>query len=169
MSEREFLELIKAHKGTIHAACNKYCKDRTVDRSDLVQDIIIELWKSLNNFQKRCSFNTWIYSIARHVSIRTLQRAQRKKKEALRIENLDAYADYLQYEDVTEERIKQLHNAMRYTAVISNVEEPYRSLFLMYLEGVSYKEMEQQTGVPESALRVKICTIKRRLKLRYGS
>lgn len=169
MTDREFAELVKKYNGEMYAACKKYCKDRTVSYTELMQDIIIELWKSINNFKNGCTFNTWVYTIARNVSISALRKAQAEKKKKALIDGLEDYEEYLQYEDGSEALLKQLQEAMRYNSVLDNIDEPYKTIFIMHLEGMSYKEMEQQTGITENALRVKISTIKKKLRLRYGS
>lgn len=164
MDSKEFIELIKAHNGTIHYACNKYyCT--AANRDDLVQDIILELWKSIGNFKKTCTFNTWVYKIARNVCISAL----RKHKTKPLVEVIEEYAYYIADESASDVTYIQLEEAMRYESVLNAIEEPYRSLYIMYLEGESYKEMERQTGISENALRARICRISKQLRLRYDS
>lgn len=164
MSEQEFVDLITRHRRTIHTVCNKYCSEISFSRDDLVQEIVLETWKSINNFQKKCSFNTWLYNIARNKCIDLL----RRQKKIPKVEGLEEYAEVLAEVNNAPEIVRQLRQAIRYDTVLSSIEEPYRILFEMYLEGLSFDEMEQQTGISANALRVRCFRIKKQLQLRYG-
>lgn len=43
-----FLSVIETHKGIIYKVANSYCKD-IEGKKDLVQEIILQLWKSFDN------------------------------------------------------------------------------------------------------------------------
>lgn len=163
MTDNEFVEQLRANKNMIHYVCNNYCA--TYSRDDLVQDIYLELWVSLGNFKNNCKFSTWLYMIARNVCISTL----RKQKNHQISECLDEYKDVLAHVNNTKEILKQLRNAIRYNNVLSNIEQPYRELFDMYINGASFKELEQYSGISANNIRVHIHRIKQRLKLRYGN
>jgi RNA polymerase sigma factor (sigma-70 family) len=66
--DREFTKLIRENKGIIYKICNTYCYGKD-DRDDLAQEIIYNLWKSLNNFNPAFKFSTWMYRIALNVAI----------------------------------------------------------------------------------------------------
>lgn len=163
MSEQEFMQQIELNKNVIHNACNAYCQ--SLSHNDLIQDIIAETWKSLGKFKNSCKFSTWLHTIARNVCISAL----RKHKSHPIIEGLDDYIDVLEYVDTTPELIKQLHEAKRYNIVTNTIEEPYRTLFHMYVYGASFKDLEQHSGINANVLRVNMHRIKKRLQLRYGN
>lgn len=162
MSEKEFMTLINKHNGIISKVYNTYCHG--FSEADLRQEIILETWRSINSFKNNCTFSTWLYAIARNVCISNL----RKHKKQPTIEGLEEYAETLIAVNNAPEMVRQLRNAMRYDSVLDNVDPAWRSVFQMYIEGISFKEMEEQTGVEEGTLRVNIHRIKKRLYLRYG-
>ena len=162
MTDQEFVLLIKRNKKIIYRAYNTYCSNYSEE--DLVQEIILEAYKSIKIFKNNCSFTTWLYRIARNVCISFM----RKQKQIPKYEQLEKYADVLEYCDGKEELDAQLQHAMRYNTVIDSIESQYKQAFQMYLEGISYKEMEAQTGINENQLRVQMHRIKKRLQLRYG-
>lgn len=162
MSEKEFMILINKHNGIINKVCNAYCKKYST--ADLYQEIVLETWRSINTFKNNSTFSTWLYAIARNVCISNL----RKHKKQPVIEGLDEYAETLIEVNNAPEMIKQLHNAMRYNTVLNNIDPAWQSVFQMYIEGFSFKEMAEQTGIEEGTLRVNIFRIKKRLYLRYG-
>ena len=131
MTETEFIELIKINRRTIVYVCNKYCSQKTGHQEDLIQEIILETWKSIKNFKKHCTFNTWLYNIARNVCISFV----RKQKNRICFEDVDDYADAIADEPNNEELLKQLSEAKRYSTVLDTIEEPFRTLFNMYVYG----------------------------------
>lgn len=163
MTDKEFLQQLRANKNIIHNVCNLYYE--SASREDLVQEIILELYKSLPNFKKHCTFKTWIYNVARNTCINYL----RKNKRHQHLECPEDYADVFSCENSIEITIEQLHNATRYNTVIDSIKDHDRRLFQMYLEGHSFKEIEKRTGTNENNLRVLIYRIKKRLQLRYGA
>jgi len=162
MSEQEFVDQINKNKGIIHKACEVYCKK--YPRQDLIQEITLEAWRSLNNFKNYCNFSTWLYTIAKNKCIDIL----RRQKKAPSIVGLEEYAETLTEVNNAPELVKQLKQAMRYTAVLSTIEEPLRTLFELYMEGLTYEEISSQSGIDENLLRQWVHRIKQRLYLRYG-
>lgn len=162
MNENEFMDLINQHKGIITKVYNTYC--RTFNEGDVYQEIVLETWKSINNFKNNSKFSTWLYAIARNVCISNIRR---RKKQPV-IEGLEEYTDTLIEVNNAPEMVKQLRNAVRYDSVLSNIDPAWRSVFEMYIQGIPFKEMEEQTGIEEGTLRVNMHRIKKRLFLRYG-
>lgn len=162
MTDQEFLEQINNSKPVIHKACTVYCYEHS--RDDLVQEIILEIYRSLNNFKKNCSFSTWAYTIARNKCISLL----RKQKNDPKIVGLEEYSNTLADVSNAPEMVKQLREAIKYDTVMDSIDEAWRTVFEMYVQGISFKEMEEQTGIAEATLRVNTFRIKKRLYLRYG-
>ncbi|MFZ0806863.1 MAG: sigma factor, partial [Candidatus Sulfotelmatobacter sp.] len=53
--------------GAICRLARAYEADREKQR-DLLQEIHLELWQSLEDFDGRCSLRTWVYRIAHNVA-----------------------------------------------------------------------------------------------------
>lgn len=164
MSESEFLQLIHEHRGSMYHACKTYCRDYS--QEDLIQEIILQTWKSLKSFNSTSKFNTWLTSISRNVCISTL----RKEKTAKKLEAFWANKQLLIEIETNEMEyiMNKIEGAMQYGEVISTIEEPLRHMFIMYLEGMLPWEIAEVEGVDANWLKVNICRIKKRLYLRYG-
>lgn len=74
-SEQLFTQMVKQHKGTIYTVCYVFSKDAD-EVSDLFQEVLINLWKGMKDFEQRSDLRTWIY----RVSLNTCLSAERKKK-----------------------------------------------------------------------------------------
>ena len=65
MSEKEikFTEIIAANKARIESICSYYAPN-TDEQNDIYQEVLINIWKSLDNFRGDAAISTWIYRIA---------------------------------------------------------------------------------------------------------
>lgn len=162
MTDEEFLQKIQQYNRVIHKACSLYYE--SASRADLIQEIILELYKSLPNFKNSCTFKTWIFTVAKNTCITRL----RNEKKHQFFERPEDYEEAFSVENNCNVTFEQLHNAMRYDVVISKLEEPEKRIFQLYLEGMSYKDLEKETGINENNLRIMIHRLKKRLQLRYG-
>lgn len=140
----------------LYKICNLYAF--TVhDRQDLFQEMIIQLWKSFPSFRNEAKFSTWLYRIALNTALAGLRK---KKNVVSNVEPADlpfALQD-IQYNNEIEERIKQLHDAIK---LLSEVE---KAIVMLYLEDRSYEEMEDILGINQNNLRVKMNRIKEKLR-----
>lgn len=161
MTEQEFTEQLKVSENMIDSICNNYCYK--YNRKDLMQDIALELWKTVGNFKNNCKFSSWIHAVARNVCVSTLRKLEKQPI----IECVDEYKEVLEEHDNTNELLKQLQDAQRYNSVLNSIEEPYRTLFHMYVYGASFKELARYSGLTENSLRVRIHRIKKQLQLHY--
>ena len=50
------------------------------DRKDLVQEIILQLWKSFDNYNDQFKYSTWIYRIALNVAISFYRKENRMRQ-----------------------------------------------------------------------------------------
>lgn len=152
-----FTNLIEANKGILYAVCNNYCKDPS-KREDLAQEILIQLWKSLNSWDSKFPFSTWMYRVALNVAISYY----RKEKHVLTPESLDEQVIQVANENdiwiEKEEKLTQLHQ------LINQLKELDRTLMLLYLEGRSYLEIAMILGITETNVATKISRIKEKLK-----
>ncbi|MDQ2773719.1 MAG: hypothetical protein M3Y57_02150 [Acidobacteriota bacterium] len=73
-------ELYKDARATCGAAIQRLARGYEADperRRDLVQEIHVELWRSLRLFDRRCSLQTWVYRVAHNVAASHIVRGRR--------------------------------------------------------------------------------------------
>lgn len=155
-----FLSVISSHKGILYKIANSYCKE-SEDRKDLVQEIMIQLWKSFDNYNSQYQYSTWIYRIALNVAISFYRKENSRKQVAnpLSDEILNFVDPELPGE--TEQHISLLQK------FISELKELDKALMLLYLEEKSYKEIAEIIGISETNVATKIGRIKIILKQKF--
>ncbi len=126
----------------------------SMDQDDLFQDIILQVWRSIPGFRKECAPSTWIYRISLNIAIRWKRKAQRHPHT----ESLDHTQPLLQ-ENTTQpdEQLLWLYRQ------IQQLNEIDRSITLLLLDELSYKEIADIMGISESNVGVRINRIKKRL------
>src|SRR5438270_565129 len=62
-------------------------------RRDLSQDIHLQLWRSFQRYDGRCSLRTWVYRIAHNVAASYVLREQRNFSALVSVEELDMLPD----------------------------------------------------------------------------
>ena len=154
--EQNFLQLVQKHQGIIRKVCHLYGRS-DVDRDDLYQEIVIQLWKAFGSFRGDSKISTWMYRIALNTAISNLRKQSRKVTLS--------FPEFIPREeaDTNEERIKEEKLKEMYAA-ISRLSEVEKAIVMLYLEDKSYEEMEEILGINNGNLRVKMNRIKDKLR-----
>lgn len=159
-SER-FLDVIQSNKGIFYKIANSYCR-HVEDRKDLIQEIIIQLWKSFDNYDDSFKHSTWIYRISLNVAISFYRKENTRKKNLNPLtEGIIIFAD----DDDFEEKEGGLN---RLQEMISQLKDLDKALMLLYLEEKNHKEISQIIGISETNVATKINRIKNSLKQKFN-
>jgi len=154
--QQEFVNLINEHQGIIYKICQLYGA-HTMDKDDLFQEIVIQLWKGYPKFRGDSKFSTWMYRIALNTAITDFRKSKRQVKTT-DIDGLQLESAYRQYDPAEEEKLALLKEAIR------SLPEIERAIVMLYLEDRSYEEMEEILGINQNNLRVKMSRIKEKLR-----
>lgn len=153
--EIQFVKLLNEHSGIIHRVCRIYFDD-PVDREDVFQEIIYQLWRSYPSFQGDSKFSTWMYRVALNTAIGQF----RKEKKSIQKEPLsDRLSEITPVENSdTEEQLKALHVAINTLSLVD------KAIILLYLEDNSYEEIASVTGLTKTNVSVRLVRIKNKLE-----
>lgn len=160
MSDREdtFLELISQNQTRLRKICRAYARDAEA-ASDLYQDILVQVWRSLPLFEGEARPDTWLYRVALNTALSD-QRKQRVRREAA----LDpAHPLRPARPPQPDERLQRDERLERLYAAIDRLNRVDRALVMLYLDERSYREISQVLGISESAVGVKLHRIKKKL------
>jgi len=153
--QSDFIELVENHKKLIYKISYLYC-DNTIDKKDLFQDIITNLWISYPNFQNKSKISTWIYRVSLNTAI-TWFRDYHKQSRKIEYTNLIPALT-----NETDNTIDELYNQL-YSA-IETLGKIDKAIILLLLEEYSYEEIAEIVGLTKTNVATKISRIK--LKLR---
>ena len=152
--EELFLSTIKNNKGAIFRMCLAYTSSYE-DAKDLFQEVLLNAWKAIGSFQNKSSVNTWLYRITINVCLRANQKINKRKSRFL---NADGLAlESLQISEPHQKSYPELYHC------IKSLNEIERSIVMLFLEDMPYKEIAEITGLSANNIAVKMTRIKCKL------
>jgi len=153
--ERKFEEIIEKHRDQVYRMCWGFANN-AFDVDDLFQEVMINIWRGFQGFKGKSSMSTWIYRITVNTCMLWRKREGKNKNQ------VDNYPDdtISQGENREEknEQVLALRNAIQQLKKID------RTLILLLLEGCSYQEISEVTGLSTSNVGAKISRIKTKIK-----
>ena len=157
--ERLFRQWLGEHKGLMFKVVRAYAATPE-DQDDLFQEILLQLWSSIPAFQGKAKVSTWIYRVALNTAF-AWKRGEKKhwrRHQALIAANQEPGPAKDQPDAQRNREI--LHSLYVEIRKLPKVES---SLVLLYLDGLSYREMADVLGISESNVGVKLNRTKKRL------
>ena len=133
-------------------------------RRDLLQDIHVELWRSLGAFDGRCSLRTWTYRVAHNTAASHVMRQKRQGRDKLA--GLEELAEAAAPDD-PEARAGERQALARLGGLVAALKPADRQIVLLYLEGLDGAAIGEVTGVSPGAVAVKIHRLKTLLAQRF--
>ena len=152
----QFLDILEKNIGLIIKIARAYSKTLH-DKEDLINDITLELWKSFGRFKGDSKISTWIYRIALNTSMN-----YKRKREKDRFFFLD---DLKQIENLNWliEQPDSSHSEILYQC-IDELNQLNKAIILLYLDGNSYDEISDITGISKTNVGTRIGRIKEQIK-----
>lgn len=159
--EERFKDLISENGDRITRIC-RYYNPNTEDQKDMYQEILVNIWNSLDRFRGESSISTWIYMIAVNTSLSFTGKTFRHMKLQIHDDkqrlNVLLDDDELEIATQKEADLEQLQTHLNLLSVID------KALISLLLEGLSMREIADVIGLTEPNVKVKIHRIKEELK-----
>lgn len=153
--EELFAEIHRVHGGLIGRTTQAFAVD-PADRADLIQEILISLWRALPQFHEGAKLSTYVYRVALNCAL-NWKRSRRRYAQ-----KLEAYEWVWPAGETTasprdQERLRWLY------ARIQELPPVDRSIMLLSFERLGYGEIADITGLSESNVGVRLHRIKQQL------
>jgi RNA polymerase sigma factor (sigma-70 family) len=157
-AQDRFVALLEEHKKILYKVASSYCRN-PADRQDLVQEMVVALWKSFGRYDDRYRFSTWMYRIALNVAISFYRSEVRRTRhtEPARDSVLEIAA--AASESATPDgEFQLLQNLMQQLGELD------RALLILYLDENRYDTIAEILGISETNVGTKISRIKQKLR-----
>jgi len=152
--EALFRQIVDDHGRAIARLCAGYQRD-DARRSDLEQEILLNVWRALPSFRGDASLRTWMYRVAHNVATRHVTRAAREPKTTTDERTPEQAAPASLDQDVDRARAQQ-----HLRALIAELKPLDRQLILLYLEDVAQPDIAEITGLTQANVSTRIHRIK---------
>lgn len=167
-NDRELVETaLKGDKGAFEALVIRYQSGiinyiyRMIldmdEAMDLAQEVFIKAYFSLNTYNPRYSFSTWIYKIASNMTIDYLRK---KKRKNLNTESLHNKSKELEIPDHSMSPVKNLDREIFYKKLedaLNQLPESLREFIILRdINELSYSEIAEIKNLPLGTVKNKI-------------
>jgi len=150
---QQFEQLLEKNRRRFAAIARSYAS--ADDAEDLFQEMLLQIWKSLDGYEGRAALDTWAYRVALNTATTYQRKSLEQRRKIKPSEELrEPRAGDTRQPESARDEIRILNDFIR---TLSKVD---RAVFLLYLEGFDYHQMAEITGLTENHLGVRISRIK---------
>jgi RNA polymerase sigma-70 factor (ECF subfamily) len=149
--ERRFHDMLEAVRPRLVRIARAYAAGDAAQ--DLYQDILLQIWKSLDHFEGRSQPGTWAYRVALNTAMSW------RRKASVPVPPIAAPP--LGGQTGVRDPLTVLDE------FLASLGKSDRALLLLYLEDASYREIAEVIGISENYVGVKLNRIKRAFTERY--
>ncbi len=140
-----FQRLAEGQAETLLPCALTLCRDRQW-AEDLVQETLVEAWRSLGRFDGRCRFSTWLYGILRH---RFLKGIRRRGSAALAPLDATSAELLVQLEPTPSSAAERAEDAFRVQRAVAALPDEQRVVVeLRFFAGARLDEIAAAVGCP---------------------
>lgn len=155
--EQTFLNALVQSQDRLFRICTSYADDSD-DAKDLFQEVLVNVWKSLANFNGNSDLYTWMYRITLNVSLRHRENLQRDKRRRSELKSLSI--EYVAPETSNDLNLQKLDLLRSCVRMLNNAD---KAVITLYLEELPYKQISEITGLKVNTVAVRIKRIKKKL------
>jgi len=149
--DRIFGDWLAAHKGTLLTVVCAYASEHA-DRQDLLQEVALQIWLSVDAYRGDSGVKTWMYRVALNAAISWTRKQERHQRGKQPLEIVDGLLVASGAE--ADPRVEWLYRQ------IAQLKASDRSVALLMLDGFAYKEIAAIAGISDGNVAVKINRIK---------
>jgi len=166
-----FGQLVELYKGKLHRLANRMLHN-SHDSEDIVQETFVRVYLSLNSYDQKQKFSTWIYRIGKNLCVDLL----RKKKSVYSLDAEIAGEEELNHYGILPSGIASPETALmetetheQLTKVINKLSDKYKEIAkLYYIHDLSLMEISEKLNIPLTTVKTRLYRSRDHLRKRWG-
>ena len=148
-----FEQIYKAASGFVYNVALRITHN-CADAQEVTQDVFIKIYHSLNDFQFRSTFKTWVYRITVNTAINRYRKVKREESGRL---DYDEIIKFLPADNSAAEGAIKNDNEMMLNKLLDRLIPEYKvCLILREIEGLSYQEIAVTLKIPLNTVRSRL-------------
>ncbi len=159
LNENKIIDLIETNKGLLVKVAQQYCHD-TNDREDLIQEMIIAIWKSSHRYDPSFKLSTWMTRIAINVAVSHYRKNKKHSQATAPLEDHAALIAPSNYEN--SEQSQLLRQILQKESPLN------RALVILYLEGHNHPDIASILGISATNVASKLNRLKTKFNKQYS-
>jgi RNA polymerase sigma-70 factor (ECF subfamily) len=155
--QQNFESIIKKYRLSLFKVAATFEADPVL-RRDLLQEMFLAIWKALGSFKEQSSLHTFVYKVAYNQALSHVTKQSR-------IQNFEELTESFecQKSDI-ESHVSNLKSVEYLTSKIGELPIIQRQLVVLSLEGVSYNDIAEISGLSVTNVGVQLNRAKAKLK-----
>jgi RNA polymerase sigma-70 factor (ECF subfamily) len=157
--ESLFTNCLVEHGGIVLKVARAYTLTPE-DCQDLVQEILLQAWRSMPTFRRECGTSTWLYRVALNTSLSWHRKERRRRtshEPIFAVDGLAATGPDSAQQAAEREAVDRLYTAIR------QLPKADAALMLLHLDDFTYRQMADVLGISETHVGVKLNRAKKAL------
>lgn len=143
--DQAFDLLVERFKDKVFRLAFSFLRDET-QAEDMVQEVLLKIWKALPSYQGGALLSTWIYTITRNTCLTELKRRNARPTVSLQAPEMEGAMDLI---PALRSSAPESGVQMDVETLLAQLPEKYRQVIvLFYLEQKAYEEMAAMLGIP---------------------
>lgn len=134
------------------------CYAPVEERDDLLQEISLQVWRSLKTFQQRAQLDTWAYRVALNTAL-GWQRKGKRRNEKLPQDSPEVLASLTDSKSTTPETERRMLDGF-----ISTLSKSERAVLLLHMDNTSHETASEILGISSAAYRVRVHRLKKKFE-----
>ena len=131
------------------------------DANDLIQETLFKAFTNKEKFTDGTNLKAWLYTIMKNTFITNYQRMVRRKTFIDTTENLHFINST---NTIAENGATSSFALQEISSALENLDDSYRSPFLMYYKGFKYHEIAERLAIPIGTVKNRIHIARKELK-----
>jgi RNA polymerase sigma-70 factor (ECF subfamily) len=157
-ARQAFAELVRTQGPRLRRLAGSYA--RGGEAADLLQEMLLQIWRSLPSYRGDAALETWAYRIALNTGLSHLRR-EIKRREVMEPNPGGAV------EDAAGAVAPEGDEGRILDDFLASLNPVDRAVMLAYLEGLSHGQTAEVVGCSAGAVAVRISRLKAAFKRRY--
>ena len=154
--EQRLNALLAAYGASLARLAGSYVRNED-DREDLLQDIVVAVWRALPRFRGDCSERTFLFRIAHNRAIAYITRRRLPIVDGAEVEVQDARPN-------PEETLSTVQEGRRLLDAVQRLPLNQRQVVTLVLEGLSYAEIADVLGISETNVGARLTRARQMLR-----
>lgn len=157
--EAALAEFYQVHQARVFRYAQSKLND-SFAAADILNEVMLEVWKSAGRFEGRAKVSTWLLGIAHHKVVDYFRREKRHQADELD-ESLEDESPGVQLEQL----LAGLQDTLLVRDCMARLSADHREvLHLAFFEDLNYAEIAEITQVPEGTVKSRVFHAKNLLK-----
>jgi RNA polymerase sigma-70 factor (ECF subfamily) len=160
-----FGELVRRHQQPVFNFCVRFLKNAE-DAEDIAQETFVQAYRSIKRFRPKAKFSTWLFTIARNLSLNLIRDEKRGKRYMVSVDDeesgVNLSSDAARRPD-REASFRETSDLVR-NAVDRLSPDHKMMVVLRDLEGLSYEEVAEVLGCRVGTVKSRLSRARSHLK-----